>query len=825
MIAKCLCLVFIFFLFMESPIYAKSEKVSVQLQWLNQFQFAGIYVAKELGFYRDAGLDVTIKPYKPGLNVVDEVVQRRAEFATGKSSLILNRLQGRPVVILGAIFQESPEILIATNPSIKTPADLAGKKIMITQDQANATNLLSMLISQGVNLNELHLQPHSSQLEDLISGKTDAMACYLSNEPFQLNQVGIPYRVFNPAKYGFSFYGDFLFTSEEQIAHHPQRTRAFYSATIKGWLWAFDHIEETAQLIDAHYNTQGKSLDSLIFEGTVLKQLAIGREQKIGKIDRNKVNRILELYRLTGQANGDTHGLDQAIDPLGFNKSELKIGILANRGNRKALERWASLLTYLNDTLDDLHTTFVPIAFDAIGQSVRSQVIDFLIVNPVLYVELENKHGLSRIASLLNRQQDHKSSTDQYGSVIFTLRRTPLSLSPDMFDSKTLAAVAPNSLGGWLMAVETFQENNVNLEGIDRKFLSSHDAVVAAVVNGDADVGIIRTGILEKMAHDGLIDMDTLFIIHEKSYIGFPYRVSTKLYPEWSIAKLRHVPIETANQLAAALLGLSHASHDTKAAVREAWTVPSDYSSVHSLLKKFRLPPYDETNLDVRRFIQHYALWFYTIVAFLLVLVLHAIYSNHHNRQLEREVRRRTRALRKANSNLSRLARTDPLTGLHNRRYFMEFAQQYVSLAHRNKTEMQFLSLDLDHFKQVNDRYGHHVGDDVLKLFATTLVPLLRSTDLLARTGGEEFVICLQNTTLEGAKVFARKIIETIRELRYRTVEDETVTFTVSIGIASLSWGENLEDVLCRSDHALYRAKENGRDQFVLADPPETHSD
>jgi len=825
MIAKYLCVVFIFILSMVSPVCAKTEQVSVQLQWLNQFQFAGIYVAKDLGFYRDAGLDVTIKPYTPGLDIVEEVVQHRAEFATGKSSLILDRLQGHPIIILGAIFQESPEILIATQPDIKTPADLAGKNIMITHDQANATSLLSMLISQGVNLGKLHLQPHSSRLEDLIRGKTDAMACYLSNEPYQLDQARIPYRVFNPTDYGFSSYGDLLFTSEEQITLHPQQTRAFYLATIKGWQWAFDHIEEAAQLIYARYNTQDKTLDSLIFEGMVLKQLAMGPDQKIGPIDRDKINRILELYRLTGQANGDTNGLDQAIDPLGFNKSELKIGILAHRGNRKALERWTPLVTYLNDTLEDLHTTLVPIVFEEIAHSVRSQAIDFLIVNPVLYAELENKYGLSRIASLLNRHPEEGSSTDQYGSVIFTRARTPLNLAPDMFDTKTLAAVAPNSLGGWLMAVETFRENNVNLDGIERNFLSSHDAVVSAVVNGDADVGIVRTGILEKMAREGLIDLDALFIIHEKSYIGFPFRVSTKLYPEWSIAKLRHVPIETANQLASALLGLSHASHKTKEAIHEAWTVPSDYSSVHSLLKKLRLPPYDETNLDVRQFIEHYALWFYAIVACLSVLVLHAIYSNRHNKHLEREVRRRTRALRKANSNLSRLARTDPLTGLHNRRYFMEFAQQYISLAHRNETEMQFLSLDLDHFKQVNDRYGHQVGDDILKLFATTLVPLLRSTDLLARTGGEEFIICLQNTTQEGANVFARKIIETIRGLRYRTAEDETVTFTVSIGIASLFRGENLEDVLCRSDHALYRAKKNGRDRFTLADPPEVLPD
>ena len=139
-------------------------------------------------------------------------------------------------------------------------------------------------------------------------------------------------------------------------------------------------------------------------------------------------------------------------------------------------------------------------------------------------------------------------------------------------------------------------------------------------------------------------------------------------------------------------------------------------------------------------------------MTFLSILVFHTIYTNRLNKHLEQEVRRRTRALQEANDNLATLARTDPLTGLNNRRYFMEFAQQYVALAHRNATELQLLSLDLDHFKQVNDHYGHQAGDEILRRFSTALIPLLRSSDLLARVGGEEFVICLQNTSLQGLK-------------------------------------------------------------------------
>ena len=161
MTTKRLC-AFLIVLFLTAPLRAQADQVSVQLQWLNQFQFAGYYVAKERGFYQQAGLDVTIKEYTPGLNVEDEVVSGRAQFGTGKSSLLLQRLQGIPIIILGAVFQQAPEILVSTRPDIQTPADLTGKRIMITQDQAKATGLLSMLISQGVNPDQLQIQPHSS---------------------------------------------------------------------------------------------------------------------------------------------------------------------------------------------------------------------------------------------------------------------------------------------------------------------------------------------------------------------------------------------------------------------------------------------------------------------------------------------------------------------------------------------------------------------------------------------------------------------------------------------------------------------------------------
>ena len=111
---------------------ASLDKITLQLRWFHQFQFAGYYAAKMKGYYRDAGLDVSIMDSKPGMEVVSEVISGRAQYGVGNSSLLLARQQGKPVVALAAIFQHSPLVFIArADAGISSVHDLAGKKIML----------------------------------------------------------------------------------------------------------------------------------------------------------------------------------------------------------------------------------------------------------------------------------------------------------------------------------------------------------------------------------------------------------------------------------------------------------------------------------------------------------------------------------------------------------------------------------------------------------------------------------------------------------------------------------------------------------------------
>ena len=163
---------------------------------------------------------------------------------------------------------------------------------------------------------------------------------------------------------------------------------------------------------------------------------------------------------------------------------------------------------------------------------------------------------------------------------------------------------------------------------------------------------------------------------------------------------------------------------------------------------------------------------------------------------------------------LRRLASTDALTGLYNRRFFFEQAEREAAQAVHTRGSLAFLILDADHFKRINDRYGHAVGDAVLKELASVCARCVRSTDVLARYGGEEFVIMLRQTTLADALTAAERIRQAIAQCGVVS-GDETVRFTVSIGVASLR--RSVQDAIHRADQALYAAKQQGRNRVALA--------
>ena len=277
------------------------QKTSVQLMWLDQFEFAGFYMAKEKGFYENLGLDVELKKFNIETDVTKEVIEKRADFGTSSSSLLVDISENKNVLLLGSIFQSSPLILLALKDSnINYIQDIKNKKVMLTKEQQKFATLQSMLISKGITLNDVQVLEHSFNVDDLINKKTDLMLAYNTNEPFLLKEKGFESQIFHPKDYGFDFYEELIFTTKEFAQNNPKLVKDFYKATIMGWEYAFNNIDETVKLIHKKYNPQNKSLESLIFEANEMKKLAFDKNGKIGTITQERINLIINTYRVMG---------------------------------------------------------------------------------------------------------------------------------------------------------------------------------------------------------------------------------------------------------------------------------------------------------------------------------------------------------------------------------------------------------------------------------------------------------------------------------------------------------------------------------------------
>lgn len=162
-------------------------------------------------------------------------------------------------------------------------------------------------------------------------------------------------------------------------------------------------------------------------------------------------------------------------------------------------------------------------------------------------------------------------------------------------------------------------------------------------------------------------------------------------------------------------------------------------------------------------------------------------------------------------------ANTDALTGLYNRRYFFKHAAKEFSRAKRHDLDMTVISIDIDYFKEINDKYGHPIGDNVLIEMSKNILQSLRQEDLLARIGGEEFSIILPNTTSEKAQQVAQRICQTKNKFVVNEQSNEVIDVHVSVGLVSMKPSDlNFNDLFVRADKALYHAKETGRNRVYF---------
>ena len=314
----CSCLIGCL-IFLSQPAFAL-DKVTLQLKWANAYQFAGYYAAKEMSYYQDAGLDVQIKPLQPGIDVVQEVVSGRANFATGTSGLLVARQDGAPVVVLASIFQHSPYVLIARkfkeNQSIH---DLNGKPILLRR---LADELIVYFKREGINEGEIIASsPGMDTVEQLKSGKVSAISGYISNEPFQLSLAKFPFEIYSPRSAGIDIYGDNLFTSEAEIQKHPERVARFRQASLKGWEYILSNPEKAFEIVRKY--APDLTVERLDYEVPRINALLRSDLVPVGYMNEGRWKHTVEIYQEAGalKSDFDLSGFIYEVD----SKKDLKL--------------------------------------------------------------------------------------------------------------------------------------------------------------------------------------------------------------------------------------------------------------------------------------------------------------------------------------------------------------------------------------------------------------------------------------------------------------------------------------------------------------------
>ena len=289
------------------------EKVSLQLHWKQQFEFAGYFIAKEKGFFKDVGIDVDILEYHNGINLTQSVISKEHTFAIGYSNTILDEINTNKIVLLSANFQSSPHVLVSLKSSnINSIKDFKNKKIMIDKEATQSAAFISMLQANGISFDDMLIEKPSFKVEHLIDGTVDLASYYYTNETYTLDKKAIAYNIWDPKDYGFDFYSDILFTSKEELEKYPLLVENFRTASLKGWEYAFNHIDETVDIILQKYNSQNKTQGELLYEARALKELAYHDNIPFGTIQKEKIQRLIDIYTLLGLYKNNTN-IDELI--------------------------------------------------------------------------------------------------------------------------------------------------------------------------------------------------------------------------------------------------------------------------------------------------------------------------------------------------------------------------------------------------------------------------------------------------------------------------------------------------------------------------------
>ena len=711
---KRLCSVLIIFFF-SFPISA-NEQLSLQLLWKHQFQFAGYYAAIEKGFYAEEDLEVELKEFEFDLNLVSEVLEGRSDFAVGRTSLLIDKNAGADIVTLFATFQHSPLMLLTRKDSgIALSSDLKDKNVMITNEAKKVGELMAMMLQTGISVADFKQQKHSYNVDDLLTGKTDAMASYISNEPYRMEQAGVEYNIIHPRDYGFDMYSDLLFTSREFIIKNPELTERFYRASIRGWLYAFEHVDEIARVIFDKYNSQNKSLDAIIFEAEALKKLAFDDDGNFGSLTLEKFNQMAQVYLITGSIFRGYDFSDFIYRPLSnihrFSKAE-----------QSFLNSYPSIVVCVNSDRypyefysDDSYHGMIADYFELIMGKVG---LKYQFLPSSSWHETLDNAGRGKCDLIAGAMQTVQRSTD----LKFT--KPYLTVPAVLAIHKDNEFVRLNNLKIGVLNKSAFHDV------LSNRYKESNIYPVESYLDG---LRLLKSGGIDALAGT---DANLSYLIREHQISDI--RISDQLKDNWdlSIAVAEYSPY-LQNILNKSIDSISDQEHDE---IYNRWMVVEYHHTVNYTV----------------------LWWLAGLISFIAALILYRfIKITTYNRVLKE------------------IADKDALTGILSRRKLRNEIESFIDLAERHEWSLSLIFFDIDDFKIINDQKGHAVGDKVLIGLTRLVSGITRKTDRFGRWGGEEFIFVMLETDLDSALSIAEKIRQKIAASDFEINQQVTCSFGV----------------------------------------------
>jgi len=847
-------------------------------------------MAKEKGFYENSALDVEILEYKNGINIVDKIAKSKngGVYGVGYPNVILHKANGADIILLNAINQISPHVLISLKSSnIKTVKDFKNKKIMIGEGAVETVSFLAMLASHDLSLKELNVSKPSFDINSLINKETDIATAYISNEPYELQKRGIKFDIWNPSSFGFDFYDDILFTSTQEFQLHPKRVEAFKQASLKGWEYAFSHIEESVNVILEKYNTQNKTRDALLYEAKELKKLAYRDSIAFGTLNPSKIKRIVDVYNIFGlvkrniaidkfvysspketdltvdEKNYLKHkkSINLCIDPNWMPYESFKngkhIGISANYFklienkfhlpiNIVKTETWNETLKFAKRRKCDILSLTVKTESRAKYLNFTTPYLKIPLViatrNSALFIDdyqvlrgkklaitkgyafreiLEKKYPYLTFVDVENVKDGLDRVEDgEFYAYVGSLMSIGYTIQNDFLGELKISGKFTET---WDLGISVRNDDLTLLSIMQKAVYSVSEQEKQKIINNWVAVEYVE-GIDYTMFIEILVPLSVIIFI-----IGFLYRKEKKLKNELEVQNIVFDIIintienpmfykdiggtyQNANQaFAKKILGMNREDLVGKSLGELTDIISSQeiaffHQQDEKLYESKQNQVYETTIKLKNGLVKDFRIQknlFYSHSGEILGYV-GFMYDITEMKEREKE--------------LKFMASIDPMTKLYNRRYFTQAGDALLKLAKRERTALSIVMLDIDNFKNVNDTYGHKIGDDVIISIANELKQISRESDIVCRFGGEEFIFLLANTQMNGANNIAEKIRTSIENIEIPLSDAESINITVSIGVCGVDIEKDvtLEASIKKADDALYRAKENGKNKVEL---------